>query len=258
MLIEGHRVSRPDRTPYDRPLTIALAAVCVAIAVFAVLFFTGSDAHATAPEPTTPPTEVCAELAPDLWMTTGPIPLPCGPTFDALNATTLPPIDPATGCTEVVASTGCPGDQPTVAASAPAPAAAVQTPPLCDDSSCTITVPPDSTTTSTTAAPTTSSTTSTTAAPTTTTTVAPSTTTQPPASSSSTTTTSVAVGPPPTTPCTEDMPCWDCETMGNGDCGPTPELPITGDDHRAGVLASLIVGLIGVVLVFVSRRRSVS
>jgi len=23
--------------------------------------------------------------------------------------------------------------------------------------------------------------------------------------------------------CTEDMPCWDCETMGNGLCGPTHE-----------------------------------
>lgn len=257
MLIEGHRVSRPDRTPYDRPLTIALAAVCAAIAMFAVLFFTGSDAHATAPEPTTPPTEVCAELAPDLWMTAGPIPLPCGPTFDALNATTLPPIDPATGCTEVVASTGCPGDTPTVAASAPAPAAAVQTPPLCDDSSCTITVPPDTTTT---AAPTTSSTTTTTAAPTTTTTVAPSTTTQPPASSTSTTTTSVAVGPPPTTPCTEDMPCWDCETMGNHQCGPVSTLPITGasdtTSHTLPAIA-LVLGVLGAVLLAVSRRKAV-
>lgn len=23
-------------------------------------------------------------------------------------------------------------------------------------------------------------------------------------------------------PCEEDMPCWDCETMGNGICGLTP------------------------------------
>ena len=255
MNAHGHRLSRTDSTPYDRTLIIALAATVAAIVVFAVLMLTGRDAHAAAPEPTAPPVEVCAELEPGLWMTTGPIPLPCGPTLAALNATTLPPIDPATGCTPAVPSTGCPGDQP--AAPAPSPAGAVQT--YCDDSSCTSTVPEDTTTTtSTTVAPSTSSTTSTTAAPTTTTTVAPSTTTHPPASSTSTTTSSVAVGPPPTQPCQEDEPCWDCATMGNHECGPTPQLPITGDDHRAVILASLVVGLTGVILVTVSRRRSAS
>lgn len=26
--------------------------------------------------------------------------------------------------------------------------------------------------------------------------------------------------------CEEDMPCWDCETMGNGQCGPGPMVPV--------------------------------
>ncbi len=206
MLIEGHRVSRPDRTPYDRPLTIALIAVCAAIVVFVVLFFTGGRAHAD----------------------------------------------------------------------------------YCDDSSCTSTVPP-------TAPPSTDVTSTsevtTTAAPTTTS-VVPSTTTQPPAPSTSTTTT-VAVGPPPTpTTAPDDIvtppqacvirtglesavtyvwyyltPPADAEYYSGSQAlepfapcyVPHPShLPITGDDHRAGILASLIVGLTGVVLVVVSRRRSAS
>lgn len=32
--------------------------------------------------------------------------------------------------------------------------------------------------------------------------------------------------PTPTT-CEEDMPCWDCQTMGNLQCGPTSALPAT-------------------------------
>jgi len=30
--------------------------------------------------------------------------------------------------------------------------------------------------------------------------------------------------PPPI--CTEDMPCWDCETMGNKECGPVVVPPV--------------------------------
>ena len=36
----------------------------------------------------------------------------------------------------------------------------------------------------------------------------------------------------PTPACQEDMPCWSCETMGNGVCGPTPtgfNIPVLGD-----------------------------
>jgi len=32
----------------------------------------------------------------------------------------------------------------------------------------------------------------------------------------------VPTTPPTTTVCMEDMPCWDCNTMGNLVCGPTP------------------------------------
>ncbi len=31
--------------------------------------------------------------------------------------------------------------------------------------------------------------------------------------------------PDPYGDCTEDMPCWDCTTMGNGRCGPRATLP---------------------------------
>lgn len=37
----------------------------------------------------------------------------------------------------------------------------------------------------------------------------------------STSTTTTTVAPTTTTRCTEEMPCWDCETMGNGVCGTT-------------------------------------
>ena len=31
---------------------------------------------------------------------------------------------------------------------------------------------------------------------------------------------SIVADPAPVDPCEEDEPCWDCETMGNGICGP--------------------------------------
>ena len=37
---------------------------------------------------------------------------------------------------------------------------------------------------------------------------------------------------PPAT-CNEDMPCWDCETMGNRQCGPA-----TGSTPRVKVIAT--------------------
>ena len=49
-----------------------------------------------------------------------------------------------------------------------------------------------------------------------TTTVVPPSTTAPPSTTSTT--------PPLTPPCQEDEPCWDCETMGNRQCGPV-EVP---------------------------------
>lgn len=37
----------------------------------------------------------------------------------------------------------------------------------------------------------------------------------------------------PTPACQEDQPCWNCSTMGNGVCGPTPtggfSIPVLGD-----------------------------
>ena len=30
-------------------------------------------------------------------------------------------------------------------------------------------------------------------------------------------------------PCREDMPCWDCATMGNRICGPVPTLRVPGE-----------------------------
>lgn len=39
-------------------------------------------------------------------------------------------------------------------------------------------------------------------------------------------------------PCQEDEDCWNCETMGNGICGPnaapTPARPISGNAHYTG------------------------
>lgn len=120
----------------------------------------------------------------------------------------------------------------------------------CDDSTCTSTVPP--TTAPPTTAPTTdaTTTTSTTTTSTTSTTVARSTTTS---SSSTSSTTSVT----PTTTCTEDMDCWDCETMGNGECGPTSTLPNTGDHTTlpATVAAIFLLSTGGTLVLLSARRR---
>lgn len=44
-------------------------------------------------------------------------------------------------------------------------------------------------------------------------------------STTSTTVPAVVAATPPTTRCQEDMPCWNCHTMGNHVCGTLPRVP---------------------------------
>lgn len=90
---------------------------------------------ASVPAPVEPidPTEdmgvecVLVSEDPEVWQTSGMIPLPCGPSLDDLPV--LEPIDPETGCTPAASSENCPGDisdEPIVVeTSAPAPVAEV-------------------------------------------------------------------------------------------------------------------------------------
>lgn len=78
-----------------------------------------------------------------------------------------------------------------------------------------------------------------------------------------------APNPATTVPCEEDQPCWNCNTMGNLQCGTTTttaaattttipaksDLPLTGGDIRTLVLIGLGVGLVGVALVGVEKKR---
>lgn len=64
-----------------------------------------------------------------------------------------------------------------------------------------------------------------------------------------------------TTICTEDMPCWDCETMGNQQCGPVetdppPTLPTTGGGRVTGFEAAIaaLLCLIGLGSLLIARR----
>lgn len=57
---------------------------------------------------------------------------------------------------------------------------------------------------------------------------------------------SLAVLPIPTTapaPCEEDESCWDCETMGNGVCGPATVVTVDGVsvlvDARGNILGEI-------------------
>lgn len=55
--------------------------------------------------------------------------------------------------------------------------------------------------------------------------------------------------------CTEDMECWDCETMGNKLCGPQiTELPFTGISTLAKVITGAMFLLVGASLVLYAVR----
>lgn len=88
---------------------------------------------APAPAPIDPAEDMGVECVlvsenPEVWVTSGNIPLPCGPSLDDLPV--LPAIDPETGCTPAASSENCPwdiSDEPIVVVetSAPAPVAEV-------------------------------------------------------------------------------------------------------------------------------------
>lgn len=41
--------------------------------------------------------------------------------------------------------------------------------------------------------------------------------------------------------CEEDMPCWDCETMGNGECGGVDKRVVTVNGHSYVVTGSGVI-----------------
>lgn len=83
---------------------------------------------APAPAPIDPAEDMGVECVlvsenPEVWVTSGNIPLPCGPSLDDLPV--LDPIDAETGCAPAASSENCPGDisdEPIVIVEASAPA----------------------------------------------------------------------------------------------------------------------------------------
>jgi len=92
--------------------------------MFTIIFFSLFLGTAPAPvEPIDPAEDMGVECVlvsadPEVWATSGDIPLPCGPSLDDLPV--LDPIDPETGCTPAASSENCPGDD-SVEQSAPTP-----------------------------------------------------------------------------------------------------------------------------------------
>lgn len=62
--------------------------------------------------------------------------------------------------------------------------------------------------------------------------------------------------------CTEDMPCWDCSTMGNQICGTpevavTPQLAHTGNTENIQITAvATVLIVIGIILERLAHRNT--